>query len=297
MVLMGDTYQIEAIGFGNWFSIAKNVMPDYCCHELTTPYRSTDTYLKNLWDEVRNMQDVNVALERMVRSDYSHVIDEDIFQPKADDEIILCLNYGGLYGLNNINKLLQLNNPSPAVTIGVWQFKAGDPILFNDSERFSCLYNNLKGRIVSIKDNGDSVKFVVEVDIELTESDVFLEDGLYLLESSNKKSTIAFNVNRRKPYSSDNEETTNHHIIPFQIAYAVSIHKSQGLEFDSVKIVIADETEDRITHNIFYTAITRARKFLTIYWSPEVCDRILARIRPENSNKDFLLLKAKRQLT
>ena len=296
LVLMGDTYQIEAIGFGNWFSIAKNVMPDYCCHELTTPYRSTDTYLKNLWDEVRNMQDVNVALERMVRSDYSHVIDEDIFQRKADDEIILCLNYGGLYGLNNINKLLQLNNPSPAVTIGVWQFKAGDPILFNDSERFSCLYNNLKGRIVSIKDNGNSVKFVVEVDTELTEGDVFLEDGLYLLESSNKKSTIAFNVNRRKPYSSDNEETTNHHIIPFQIAYAVSIHKSQGLEFDSVKIVIADETEDRITHNIFYTAITRARNFLTIYWSPEVCDRILARIRPENSNKDFLLLKGKRQL-
>lgn len=296
LVLMGDTYQIEAIGFGNWFSIVKNVMPKECCHELTTPYRSTDTYLRKLWDEVRNMQDVNVALERMVRSDYSHPIDEDIFQRKADDEIILCLNYNGLYGLNNINKLLQLNNPSPAVSIGVWQFKKGDPILFNDSERFSCLYNNLKGKIIDIEDRGETVYFVVEVDVELTEADVFLEEGLSLLQSENKKSYVAFVVNRRKPYSSDNEETTNHHIVPFQIAYAVSIHKSQGLEFDSVKIVIADETEDRITHNIFYTAITRARKFLTIYWSPEVCDRILARIRPENSNKDFLLLKGKRNL-
>ena len=296
LVLMGDTYQIEAIGFGNWFSIVKNVMPKECCHELTTPYRSTDTYLRKLWDEVRNMQDVNVALERMVRSDYSHPIDEDIFQRKADDEIILCLNYNGLYGLNNINKLLQLNNPSPAVSIGVWQFKKGDPILFNDSERFSCLYNNLKGKIIDIEDRGETVYFVVEVDVELTEADVFLEDGLSLLQSENKKSHVAFVVNRRKPYSSDNEETTNHHIVPFQIAYAVSIHKSQGLEFDSVKIVIADETEDRITHNIFYTAITRARKHLTIYWSPEVCDRILARIRPENSNKDFLLLKGKRNL-
>ena len=134
------------------------------------------------------------------------------------------------------------------------------------------------------------------MDVELTEVDVFLEEGLSLLQSENKKSHVAFVVNRRKPYSSDNEETTNYHIVPFQIAYAVSIHKSQGLEFDSVKIVIADESEDRITHNIFYTAITRARNFLTIYWSPEVCDRILARIRPANSNKDFLLLKAKRQL-
>ncbi len=296
LVLMGDTYQIEAIGFGNWFSIVKNVMPAECCHELITPYRSTDTYLRKLWDEVRNMQDVNVALERMVRSDYSHPIDEDIFQRKDDDEIILCLNYNGLYGLNNINKLLQLSNHSSAVSIGVWQFKKGDPILFNDSERFSCLYNNLKGKIIDIEDRGETVYFVVEVDVELTEDDVEFEDGLSLLQSENKKSHVAFAVNRRKPYSSDNEETTNHHIVPFQIAYAVSIHKSQGLEFDSVKIVIADESEDRITHNIFYTAITRARNFLTIYWSPEVCDHILARIRPANSNKDYLLLKAKRSI-
>lgn len=293
LVLMGDTYQIEAIGFGNWFSIIKNVVPKQCCHELTTPYRSTDTYLRKLWEEVRNMRDENVALEQMVRSDYSHIIDEDIFTCKAKDEIILCLNYNGLYGLNNINKLLQLRNPATAVAIDVWQFKIGDPILFNDSERFSCLFNNLKGRIVDIKDQGEAVHFVIEVDIELNAEEVKLEDGLSLLQSGNGKSLVAFIVNRRKPYSSDSEESTNYHIVPFQIAYAVSIHKSQGLEFDSVKIVIADETEEKITHNIFYTAITRARKYLTIYWSPEVCNRILNRIRPENSNKDFLLLKSK----
>ena len=293
LVLMGDTYQIEAIGFGNWFSIIKNVVPKQCCHELTTPYRSTDTYLRKLWEEVRNMRDENVALEQMVRSDYSHTIDEDIFTYKAKDEIILCLNYNGLYGLNNINKLLQLRNPATAVAIDVWQFKIDDPILFNDSERFSCLFNNLKGRIVDIKDQGEAVHFVIEVDIELNAEEVKLEDGLSLLQSENGKSLVAFIVNRRKPYSSDSEESTNYHIVPFQIAYAVSIHKSQGLEFDSVKIVIADETEEKITHNIFYTAITRARKYLTIYWSPEVCNRILNRIRPENSNKDFLLLKSK----
>lgn len=297
LVLMGDTYQIEAIGFGNWFSIVKNTLPEQCCHELTTPYRSTDKYLLKLWEEVRNMSDVNVALERMVRSDYSHIIDEDIFDRKCDDEIILCLNYNGLYGLNNINKLLQLSNPAPAVTIGVWQFKKDDPILFNDSERFSCLYNNLKGRIIDIDDRGESAYFIVEVDIELTEAEVEFEDGLDFICTNNRKTQVGFVVNRRKPYSSDNEETTNYHIVPFQIAYAVSIHKSQGLEFDSVKIVIADETEERISHNIFYTAITRARKALTIYWSPEVCDRILSRIRPANSNKDFFLLSNKRNET
>jgi len=44
IILMGDTYQIEAIGYGNWFSIIKKILPEYCCHELTTPVRSTDQY-------------------------------------------------------------------------------------------------------------------------------------------------------------------------------------------------------------------------------------------------------------
>ena len=43
------------------------------------------------------------------------------------------------------------------------------------------------------------------------------------------------------------------------------MYKRQGLEYDSVKIIITNETEERITHNIFYTAITRAKEKLKIY--------------------------------
>ena len=63
--------------------------------------------------------------------------------------------------------------------------------------------------------------------------------------------------------------------IPFQIAYAVSIHKAQGLEYDSVKIVLSNEIEELVTHNIFYTAITRAKKDLTIYWTPETENKVI----------------------
>ena len=274
----------------------RNVLPDRCCHELTIPHRSPDEQLQRLWEEVRNMDDDNIVLEKMVRSDYSHPIDSDIFDSKSDDEIILCLNYNGLYGLNNINRLLQLNNSNPAVDIGVWRFKVGDPILFNDSGRFSVLYNNMKGRILSIQDSTESVYFTVEIDALLDELEVLCCYGLDYIGNDGGKTQVGFNINRTKPYSSDEERTTMEHIVPFQIAYAVSIHKAQGLEYDSVKIVIADETEDQITHNIFYTAITRAKQHLTIYWSPEVCNRILARIRPVNYKKDFQLLKAKNNL-
>ena len=74
-------------------------------------------------------------------------------------------------------------------------------------------------------------------------------------------------------------------------AYALSIHKAQGLEYDSVKIIIADECDNLITHDIFYTAITRARNSLKIFWSPEVCNKILSNFKTHNIGKDICLLK------
>lgn len=293
LILAGDTYQIEAIGYGTWFKIIKDMLPPDNVHELFQPYRSTDEKLKELWKEVRNMNDDNLVLEDMIRSHYSKPIGKDIFDKQCEDEIILCLNYNGLYGLNNINKLIQLANPNKPTKIGIWEFKINDPILFNDSERFDILYNNLKGRILNIVDNRHSVEFTVSVEIELSQEDINGCAGLTFVQAKENETIVKFSVNRRPPYFYDKEQVGKDHIMPFQVAYAVSIHKSQGLEYESVKIVIADDSESRITHDIFYTAITRARKKLTIYWSAEICNKVLGKIRPQNNNKDVMLLKSK----
>lgn len=292
LLLVGDMYQIQAIGFGNWFYLAKALMPDDCCGELQSPYRSSDAELKALWKEVREIKKDNLVLEELVRNEYSHPIDNSIFDKKADDEIILCLNYNGLYGLNNINRLLQLGNRNRAVAINVWQFKEGDPILFNDCERFPILYNNLKGRIVGIEDCNDYVRFRIRVAASFQEEEVE-RYGLTFEEGTETETVVSFNVSRRPPFSSDLEADTVEHILPFEVAYAVSIHKSQGLEYDSVKIVISDETEDRITHSVFYTAITRAKSHLSIYWSPEVCNHIIKRMQHPDYCRDQMLLKEK----
>jgi len=89
----------------------------------------------------------------------------------------------------------------------------------------------------------------------------------------------------------ENHEVPETAVVPFQVAYAVSIHKAQGLEFNSVKIVITDDIEDHITHSIFYTAITRAREKLKIYWSPEVGQKILSTIKPKDFNRDIAFLR------
>lgn len=58
-----------------------------------------------------------------------------------------------------------------------------------------------------------------------------------------------------------------------------------------MKIVITDEVDELITHNIFYTAITRARKELKIYWTPEVEKKVLQRVKPRNIDADVEILR------
>ena len=293
LVLVGDVFQIEAILFGNWFSIARTFVPETSVSELSKPYRSSNERLLTIWDRVRKLEDD--ILEPMVKGKYTVKLDESIFEHSEKDEIILCLNYDGLYGINNINRFLQSSNPSPEIVWGINTYKIGDPILFNESERFAPLiYNNMKGRIKDIEVAEDKIRFAVELDIAISEWEA--EDyNFTLIDTSDEdKSTISFWVDKYK--STDDDDDTSDAIVPFQVAYAVSIHKAQGLEYKSVKIVITNEVEELITHNIFYTAITRAKEELKIYWTPETEKKILEGLSLRNYKKDAALLAAMQNL-
>ena len=59
-------------------------------------------------------------------------------------------------------------------------------------------------------------------------------------------------------------------VIPFadldilSLAYAITIHKSQGSEFENIIIVLSDEAPNMLQRNLLYTAITRAKKNVII---------------------------------
>lgn len=240
----------------------------------------------------------DTAKEVIERESYSLKVDESLLSSLDPGEAILCLNYDGLYGINNINRFLQESNPTPAVQWDIQQYKVGDPILFLDSDRFfPVIHNNMKGIIKGIEildpdTNEERIQFDVEIPKVVDESDL-RRINLELLEcwESEGKSLVRFCVHKLKSADEDGDESASFTVVPFQIAYAVSIHKAQGLEYDSVKIVITDEVEELVTHNIFYTAITRAREKLKIYWTPEVEEKVINRIKPRDISKDVELLK------
>lgn len=288
LILVGDVFQIESILFGNWFSIARSFIPQTAVTELTKPYRSTNSELLLVWERVRNLDDA--ILEPMVKSNYTVALDESLFEHSTNDEIILCLNYDGLYGINNINRFLQSSNPNDTVIWGINEYKVGDPVLFNESNRFSPLiYNNMKGRIVEIEATENKIRFNIELDIAITEWEADRYDFELVGDTENAKSIISFWVNKYRSTDEDNDSSDA--VVPFQVAYAVSIHKAQGLEYNSVKVVITNEVEELITHNIFYTAITRAKEHLKIYWTPETEKKVLENLSLKNYNKDAALLR------
>jgi hypothetical protein len=289
VVLVGDVYQIESIQFGNWFSLIRSFIPSTSVFELTTPFRTSDVELLNFWSQIRRLAD-DIA-EVIARYGYSTVLDKTLFEARGEDEIILCLNYDGLYGINNINRFLQSSNPGVATTWREATYKIGDPVLFYGTDRFRpVIYNNLKGWIVGIKLFRGGIQFDIELDRPLSEFDVVGEELEWM-----GGSIVRFSVYERD--SSDDDDDSLNTSVPFQVSYAVSIHKAQGLEYDSVKVVITDANENDITHSIFYTAVTRARQRLRIFWTPETQQSVLKSLTHSVNSKDAAILASRREVT
>ena len=125
IVLSGDVFQIESIKYGNWFSLSYSIFKNDFVYELIRTNRTDDEELLELWRLIRDNDDH--AYNKVCNQEYSSPPNDQIFNRVCDDEIILCLNYDGLFGINNINKLLQEKNPNKEFNIGVDSYKIDDP--------------------------------------------------------------------------------------------------------------------------------------------------------------------------
>lgn len=272
IVMSGDVYQIESIDFGNWFFYAKDIVKAKGGSiELCSTWRTKKEELKGLWKAVREKSTIITEMLSM-DGPFSENLGENIFH-LDEDEVVLCLNYDGKFGLNNMNQYFQnANTNSKAFSWEEWSYKIGDRIIFINTRRSALLYNNLRGIITNIAYAEKSIIFEIEVKAFFTESQCEAESFDYV-GTTEKGTIIRIEVISWDDELSEEEKVKT--VIPFQLAYAISIHKAQGLEYKSVKIVIPSSNAEKITHSIFYTAITRAKEKLKIFWSAETMKSII----------------------
>lgn len=289
LIICGDDQQIEAIEFGNWFTLSKRFLKADSVFYLTHPFRTNNEMLQNLWNMVRTQDSKlktylprigvveNVSIERI----------SEIF--RQDSSVVLCLNYDGLYGVNNLNNILQQRNQKTSYEINDCVYQEGDPILFDSSIRLEkFIYNNQKGKIKSIKKIGDYYEFVITLfDInDMLQKDCYVDTPREFSIAKINESIAELTINiyeYKKVVQKDNKECFLDDV-PFTTAYAITIHKAQGLEFDNVAVVISDEAYERITKNIFYTAITRSKDNLRIFCNPITMNNIIGCIIAQRRN-------------
>lgn len=145
---------------------------------------------------------------------------------KADDAIVLSPMNRGTAGNVRINQELQtILNPAKPGTVEI--------------QRFGQLYRQYD-RVMQIRNNYE--KFVFNGDIGTIQK----------INQDDAKVTIAFGERELDYEFSELNEIT--------LAYAISIHKSQGSEFGAVIIPIFTQHFMLLQRNLIYTAITRAKR-------------------------------------
>ena len=95
-----------------------------------------------------------------------------------------------------------------------------------------------------------------------------------IVESINtrERSMVVRMDDRRLLYPAEN-------LNELEIAYAITVHKSQGSEFPAVVLPVAQVPPRLCYRNLFYTGVTRARKLCIVTGRREVVNRMMGNVR------------------
>lgn len=173
------------------------------------------------------------------------------YSPLSDIQV-LCPSRKGLLGTVNLNACLQekINPPSIVkneLRIGNLLFREGDKVMQSKNN-----YN-----IQFVKDDGEIGDGVFNGDVGI------------LLEINKKKSELIVQFDDRK-VTYDIESAFN-----LELAYAITVHKSQGNEFDAVIMPMMCGIPQLAYRNLLYTAVTRAKSLLIMVGTEKSVERMV----------------------
>lgn len=247
LILVGDTDQLPSVGPGNVLRdlIASQTIPT---SQLTEIFRQDSSGLI-----VRNAHHVNAGEPFETRagaSDFYFVAQDDPakaldlvldfmvtriprhfhLEPLQDVQVLTPMRRN-LLGAENLNAAIQkrLNGSGPGVVRGGMEFRAGD-------------------RVMQLRNNYD--KDVYNGDVGFVQS----------VEPTERTLVVLFDGRPVEYRAADLDELT--------LAYATTIHKSQGSEYPAVIVLLHRQHYMMLQRNLLYTAITRGKKLVLVIGSP-----------------------------
>lgn len=82
------------------------------------------------------------------------------------------------------------------------------------------------------------------------------------------------------------------HFLPdHETAFFMTVHKSQGSEFDHVALILPDEYTPLLTRSLLYTAVTRAKQKMTIYGNLTILSKTIDSQIERRSGLNYTLVR------
>ncbi len=261
VILVGDKDQLPSVGAGNVLHdiIGSKTIPVV---KLSQIYRQDDQSLivtnAHLINEGKmpdlsnkskdffyeNRQDTQEMYETVVQLATKRL--PKFLNCKPEEIQVLCAMKSGVCGVENLNKKLQeVINPhmlrKTEINFETRCLREGDKVM-QTVNNYDLEWSKDYG-----KDMTEIGKGVFNGDIGKIEK----------IDYQTGETTVIFDDDRKVVYSKAD-------LFELYICYATTIHKSQGSEFDAVIVPVVAGSNQIITRNLLYTAVTRAKKLVVL---------------------------------
>lgn len=286
IVFVGDVNQLASVGPGN---VLKDIIDSECFSvvKLTKVFRQagesgivTNAHKINAGESVKldnstgdflyiERENAQMALNATIGLIKSKLPDY-VGASELDIQVLTPMR-NGILGVNSLNENLQqyINPKAPEKIekeIGSTVFREGD-------------------KVMQIKNNYQLVWEQRSVDGRLIDSGSGIFNGdmgiITTINNTTNYMEVRFDDDRYVTYDAKQAEE-------LELAYAVTIHKSQGSEYPAVIMPLVSGVSMLMTRNLLYTGVTRAKKCVCIVGRKETFDAMIAN---EDQHKRFSGLK------
>ena len=273
LILVGDVNQLPSVGPG---SVLKDIIDSNCFHtvKLTKIFRqaSTSDIIVNA-HKINNGEAVTIDNQSrdfffLKRYDADKIINVTLQLIKQKlpkyvdaseyDIQVLTPMRKGLLGVERLNKVLQMYVNPPDKRKREKEYRG---VIFREGDKVMQIKNNYQTEW-EIR-----TKFGLCVD---KGTGIFNGDT-GIIEQINdfaETMTISFDEGKMVEYPFKQLEE-------LELAYAVTIHKSQGAEYPAVVIPLLSGPRMLLNRNLLYTAVTRAKKCVTIVGNDETFNQMI----------------------
>ena len=245
LILVGDANQLPSIGPGDLLNDLLHISTIKNKY-LNTIYRVKEgSYITYLANDIKNRKHfdkfpTNYSDFKFIESDddnikkyLKEIVNKAVEKGISSENFqVLAPMYKGLNGIDSLNSMMaEIFNPNAE------KFIIGDK------------YYRINDKVIQL---------VNDVDNNVYNGDIGYIKDIYYID---KKLIVEID------YSGNIVEYKNGEFDKFNLAYAVSIHKSQVSEYANVVIILASSFNRMFYNKLIYTAVTRAKSSLIILGS------------------------------